>query len=80
MFISDMGLKKILRKMRLLRTIYYKCQFKKDIKNIPQDIYQNSSAEILKLKGAYQGKRCFIIGNGLSLKAADLTPKRCVSP
>lgn len=67
-----MGLKKILRKMRLLRTLYYKRQLQKDIENIPKEIYERSQNELLKLKGKYQGKRCFIIGNGPSLTAADL--------
>lgn len=29
--------------------------------------------EIAKYRGAYQGKRCFLVGNGPSLKAEDLT-------
>lgn len=67
-----MGLKKILRSMRLLRTVYYKNQFEKDLKNIPQEIYRKNQTELLKLKNVYQGKRCFIIGNGPSLTATDL--------
>ncbi len=67
-----MGLKKALRKMRLLRTAYYKIQFKKDLKDIPKQVRLRNKDKLLQLKGAYQGKRCFIIGNGPSLTAQDL--------
>ena len=62
--------------------------FARDVKNLPHEIhssiqrkyyksvnqkYFESSAEILKqYKNRYAGERCFIIGNGPSLKAEDL--------
>ncbi len=67
-----MKLKKLLRRLRLLRTLYYKLQLKKDIKNIPPKVYNDTKNELIKLKDAYKGNRCFIIGNGPSLTAADL--------
>ena len=67
-----MGVKKILRKMRLLRTAYYKIQFNKGMRALPKPIRKSNQDTLLKLKGAYQGKRCFIIGNGPSLTPRDL--------
>lgn len=67
-----MDIKKILRKIRLLRTVYYKLQFNKEVGQLPDKDYDKNVEIIKSLKGAYKGKRCFIIGNGPSLTADDL--------
>lgn len=38
----------------------------------PLPVILKNHRNILKLKNKYQGKRCFIIGNGPSLTAEDL--------
>lgn len=67
-----MDIKFILRRMRVLRTLYYKNQFKKECKKIPVPEYEQSIEKLKKLKDAHKGERCFIIGNGPSLTVSDL--------
>ena len=67
-----MGIKDILRKMRLLRTAYYKAQWKKTIQKIPAAEYQAGINRLAAYKDKYKGQRCVIIGNGPSLTPADL--------
>ncbi len=67
-----MGLKDILRKMRLLRTAYYKTQWKKSIQMIPAAEYQAGIARLAAYKDRYKGQRCVVIGNGPSLTPQDL--------
>lgn len=67
-----MGVKDILRKMRLLRTAYYKAQWKKTIQKIPAQEYQAGIARLAAYKDKYKGQRCVVIGNGPSLTPQDL--------
>ena len=67
-----MGIKDILRKMRLLRTAYYKAQFRKAISKIPAQQYQKSMDCLASYQDKYKGQRCIIIGNGPSLTPQDL--------
>lgn len=67
-----MGIKDILRKMRLLRTAYYKAQWKKTIQKIPAQEYQAGIARLAAYKDKYKGQRCVVIGNGPSLTPQDL--------
>lgn len=41
-------------------------------RKIPREVYKLSNNRILEYKNKFQGRRCFIIGNGPSLKAEDL--------
>ena len=67
-----MGIKDILRKMRLLRTAYYKAQWKKSIQKIPAAEHQAGIARLAAYKDKYKGQRCVVIGNGPSLTPEDL--------
>lgn len=67
-----MGIKDILRKMRRLRTAYYKEQWRKAIKNIPEEEYKTGIARLEAYKDKYKGQRCVVIGNGPSLSPQDL--------
>ncbi len=67
-----MNIKYLLRRVRFLRNIYYKIQFKFQLKSIPANVYDENIRKIRNLKGKYAGKRCFIIGNGPSLTREDL--------
>ena len=58
------------------RHIYYKTIFK--LAEVTADIrincklYNKNEKKILQYKNAYEGKSCFVIGNGPSLKTSDL--------
>lgn len=67
-----MDIKYYLRRMNTLRNICYFFHQKSEIGKIPKNEYDSSLERIRSMKGAYNGKRCFIIGNGPSLKATDL--------
>lgn len=67
-----MDIKYIFRRMRILRMVYYKIQQKRECAKIPSDIFESSTGKIQSLKNKYTGKRCFIVGNGPSLKVEDL--------
>ena len=67
-----MRIKKLLRKMRWLRYLYYTIQFKNERKRLPSDLRLRNFSTLEKLKDAYKGERCFIIGNGPSLTIEDL--------
>lgn len=45
----------------------------KNISSIYEEMGNNSLERLRSLKGHYTGKRCFIVGNGPSLKEMDLT-------
>ncbi len=67
-----MNVKKILRRLRIPRMIFYKIQFKKQKNKLPKILVNKNQQELIGLKNKYSGKRCFIIGNGPSLKVEDL--------
>lgn len=67
-----MDFKSALRKMHFIRNIYYKMQLKRYISQLPDGVWAENIGKIKKLKGKYAGKRCFIIGNGPSLRVEDL--------
>ncbi len=67
-----MGIKDILRKMRILRTAYYKGLWKKTIGKIPREEYEEGIVRLASYKDKYKGKRCVVIGNGPSLVPQDL--------
>ncbi len=67
-----MGIKSLLRKMRVPRLIYYKIQQNKEKKVLPKEVYKGNDELIKSLKNRYKNKRCFIIGNGPSLTIEDL--------
>lgn len=70
--VYNMNIKSIMRRMRLLRKVVYTLQFKKELDKLPEDLLEQSAGRTKALKDKYAGKRCFIIGNGPSLKAEDL--------
>lgn len=67
-----MNIKDILRKMRLLRTAYYKKQFKDQLGRIPASVWERSQSTLRSYKNKYAGQRCVVIGNGPSLTTEDL--------
>ena len=67
-----MGMKDVLRKMRHLRTLYYKIQWKKEQHRIPKSERERSKTLLSSYRNKYSGQRCVIIGNGPSLRAEDL--------
>ena len=65
-------MKVIFRRLALLRTFFYYIEFKILKKRIPNHIRRKNDVAIQKMKRVYKGKRCFIVGNGPSLKTEDL--------
>ena len=69
---SGSRVKKIARKMRIPRSIFYQFQHMKEWNQLPIQIKGQSKDIFAKIAGKYQGERCFIIGNGPSLQVSDL--------
>lgn len=67
-----MAIRDFLRKLRVLRTVYYKYQFRKMLSAIPEPQLTKSIEALRSYKDKYKGQRCVIIGNGPSLTPEDL--------
>lgn len=68
----QIGLLKKLKRIKLVRLFFKPWQDKKLARLHEQYINSGCGEELKKFKNICQGKRCFIIGNGPSLKASDL--------
>lgn len=61
-----------LRKARRLRTAYYVLQFRSIKRNVGAEAVRRNDKLLREMRNTTKADRCFIIGNGPSLKVSDL--------
>ena len=67
------GIKSEIEKERWMRTFGYDSMISELQLAIVENHFKGNKNKLQALKGTHEGERCFVIGNGPSLKAEDLT-------